>query len=452
MSDRLAVTLTGIVGADHVLTDPQVTRRYETDWTGRFGGRARCVVRPADTGEVSQVVAACAAAAAPVVPQGGNTGLVGGGVPRGGEVVVSLARLHTVAPVDTDAAMVTVGAGATLAAVHAAAAAAGLAYGVDFAARDSATVGGTIATNAGGVRVLRHGATRAQVLGVEAVLADGRVLRRPGAVPKDATGYDLPGLLTGSEGTLAVVTGAWLRLVPRDPARVVALLALRSTADAVAVLARLRAATRRLSAAEWFTGDGLDLVLAATGLAPPFPRSWPTYLLVECAGPTDPSAELAAALDGVDAVADVAVATDRPGRAALWAYRERHTEAIATTATATAGVAHKLDVAVPLRALPAFEAQAHQRCDEAGARLVVFGHLAEGNVHVNVVGPAADDDRLDAALLRLVADLGGSISAEHGIGVAKTAWLHLTRDATDRWAMAAVKRALEVLPDRALLP
>ncbi len=215
--DALARRLIEAVGQDHVLTDPERTRSYETDWTGRWSGRARLVVRPRDTAQVAAVLRACGAAGVGVVPQGGNTGLVGGGVPRGGEVVLSLARLTELGPVDTAAGQVTAGAGVTLRALAEHAARAGLAYGVDFAARDSATVGGTVATNAGGIHVVRHGATRTQVLGLEAVLADGRVLRRMGGLPKDATGYDLPGLLTGSEGTLAVVTAARLRLVGVPP-------------------------------------------------------------------------------------------------------------------------------------------------------------------------------------------------------------------------------------------
>ncbi|MGI8875712.1 MAG: FAD-binding oxidoreductase [Egibacteraceae bacterium] len=438
--DLLVRTLTAVVGADHVLVDDDVRAPYETDWTGRFRGRARMVVRPADTGEVAGAVRACADAGAAVVPQGGNTGLVGGGVPRDGEVVLSLSRLSGMEPVDTAAGGVVVGAGVTLAALQAHAAAAGLAFPVDLAARDSATVGGLVATNAGGVHVLRYGAMRAHVRGVEAVLADGSVVSHLAGLTKDNTGYHLPSLLTGSEGTLAVVTRACLGLVPTLPARVVALLAVASTADAVAVLARLRARLPSLEAAEVCYADGIDLVTAHAGLPPPLRTAAPCVLLVECAAHRDPTDELAAAIGDAPEVTDAAVATDRAGRAALWAYRERHTEAVAAL-----GVAHKLDVSVPLGAMAAFEPAVRRRVAEVapGARTVLWGHLADGNLHVNVVGPAAEDPAVDDAVLGLVAEVGGSISAEHGIGQAKVGWLAATRRATDLAVMRAVKDALD---------
>lgn len=436
----LGSALAAAVGEHHVLTEPDVRASFERDWTGRFGAPSSAVVRPSDTAEVSAVVRACADAGAPIVPQGGNTGLVGGGVPRGGEVVLSTARLDDVEPVDEVAAEVSVGAGVTLAGLHAHAAAAGLAFGIDFAARDSATVGGMIATNAGGVHVLRYGSMRAQVLGVEAVLADGAVVRRMSGLRKDNTGYDLPGLLTGSEGTLAIVTRARLRLVPRHERRAVAVLAVDDVHGALAVLGRLRHTLPSLEAVELFHDDGLALVVAHAGLARPFAASWPSYLLVECAGHDDPTDDLAAALADVDEVRDAAVATDRPAREQLWQLRERHTEAIGA-----AGVPHKLDVTLPLAALPRFEGRVRALVADLApaARLILFGHLGDGNMHVNVLGLAPDDDRVDEAVLHLVAELGGSISAEHGIGTAKARWLPLTRGPADIAAMRAVKHALD---------
>src|SRR5512140_2209052 len=204
--DPLAARVAGVVGPEHVLVDPDLRATYETDWTRRYNGEARFVVRPADTTEVAEVMRLCAAEdGAAVVPQGGNTGLVGGGVPRRGEVVLSLRRLASLDPVDSTAGEVTVGAGVTLAALQEHALAAGFGFGVDIASRQSATIGGMIATNAGGIRVLRHGPMRAQLLGIEAVRADGGVLRRLPGLSKDNTGYDIPGLLAGSEGTLALV-------------------------------------------------------------------------------------------------------------------------------------------------------------------------------------------------------------------------------------------------------
>ncbi|HEX7195516.1 MAG TPA: FAD-binding oxidoreductase, partial [Candidatus Limnocylindria bacterium] len=203
MTDALLETLRDIVGEQHCLTDPALRASYETDWTRRFRGDALAVVRPGSTAEVSLVMAACADARVAVVPQGGNTGLVGGSVPRGGEVVLSLLRLNEIGAVDHDAGEVTVGAGATLAAVQEAARNAGWDVGVDLGARDSATIGGMVATNAGGVNVVRHGPMRSRLLGFEAVRADGGIIRRLPGMPKDTTGYDLGGLLAGSEGTLA---------------------------------------------------------------------------------------------------------------------------------------------------------------------------------------------------------------------------------------------------------
>ena len=436
MSESLAAALADVVGAAHTLVDPDVAAQYETDWTGRFTGRAVAVVRPGSTAEVAEVLRVCAAVGAAVVPQGGNTGLVGGSVPRGGEVLLSLRRLNTLEPVDVAAGQVTAGAGATIAELHAHAAAAGLTYGVDLASRDSATVGGTIATNAGGVNVVRYGSTRSQVIGIEAVLPDGRVLDRMSAMAKDSTGYDMPGLLTGSEGTLAVITRARLRLHPAPAARTVALLGLSTTAEALQVLAAVRSLPS-LHAIEWFHRLSLDIVRDHTGLPDPLPRPYETYVLVECAAATDPSSELNDALSQCD-IGDAAVAVDTADRRRLWSYRERAAEALSA-----AGIPLKYDVGVPPDRLVEFEQRAGDICEGFGGRLFVFGHLAEGNAHANVLDADPDDEDLDDALLRLVADLGGTISAEHGVGIAKRRWLALTRDGADRAAMAAVKQALD---------
>ncbi len=404
-----------VVGSEHVLAEASLRATYEVDWTRRFRGRALAVVRPATTEQVSAVVAACAAARTPIVVQGGNTGLVGGSVPAGGEVVLSTQRLRRLDSVDPASGQVTAGAGVPLGEVQAAARAAGWEYGVDFAARDTATVGGTIATNAGGLHVVSNGDTRRQVVGIEAVLADGTVVSRLTALPKDNTGYDIAGLLTGSEGTLAVITAARLRLVPRRAPGEVILVGCGSVRDALAMLPAARVAGVR--AAELMLAPGLDLVERVTGLPHPLERRWPAYLLLE----TDAVPELP---DGADA------ALDRR----LWAYRERHTEAISTL-----GVPHKLDVAVPLERLEALFASLPEAVAPHAA--YVFGHLAEGNMHVNVVGPAADDEGVDDAVLRLVARLGGSISAEHGIGRAKVRWLGLTRSPAEIDAMRRIKAA-----------
>jgi FAD/FMN-containing dehydrogenase len=311
---------------------------------------------------------------------------------------------------------------------------------VDFAARDSATLGGMAATDAGGAQVLRHGTMRARVVGLEAVLSDGSVLRRLSGLVKDNAGYDLPALLVGSEGTLAVITAVRLALVP-EPAKVVtALLALGSLDDAVALVARLRGRLPSLQAADFFLADGLALVCAHRALAPPFAVQHPVYVLAECGAAEDPLEALAGALEDEAAVLDVAVADDTARRAALWTYREAHNEALNAL-----GVPHKLDVSVAQPVLAAFAAEvvAAVAAAHPGARTILYGHLGDGNVHVNVLGPDPADETVDELVLRLVAAHGGSISAEHGIGVAKRPWLGLTRTPEEQAAMRALKAALD---------
>jgi FAD/FMN-containing dehydrogenase len=439
MADLLEA-LADIVGAEHVLTDPTVTRSYEQDWTGRFSGSAAAVVRPADTEEVAAVVRACGQADAKIVVQGGNTGLVGGGVPAGGEVVLSLTRLASLEPVDVAAGQVTAGAGVRLSTLQAHARSAGLDFGVDLAARESATVGGLLATNAGGIRVLRYGSMRAQVLGAEAVLADGSVLTRLGGLPKDNTGYDLVGLLAGSEGTLGIVTRLRLRLVPPLPARGVALIALDGTAAAMTVLAGLRERLTTLSAAEVFFASGMSLVREAAGLAAPFSTDYPCFLLVECADRVDPTEALMEALEELPDVQDATVADDAAGARALWRYRETHTEAINA-----AGIPVKLDVAVPLGELPGLVEQLPGviAAVAPSARPILFGHLGEGNMHVNVLNAVDEAHAVEDAVLKLVAGCGGTISSEHGVGRAKAEWLGLSRSPAEIAAMVAIKKALD---------
>src|SRR5215217_5900296 len=437
----LDAALADIVGAGHVVGGDG----YERDWTGRFGGPARLVVRPGDTAEVAAVLRACAEHGAPVVPQGGNTGLVGGGVPRGGEVLLSLRRLDALGAIDRAAMQVEAGAGVTLAALQAHARRSGLDAAVDFAARDACTVGGLVATDAGGMRALRHGTVRARVAGLEAVLADGTVLDRRSGLLKDNAGYDLPALLVGSEGTLGVITSVRWRLVPLLPARVAALVPLGSLAAAAALLAALRPALPSLEAADFFLDDGMELVLEHLGLPAPVPERAPVYVVLECAAESDPTGALAAALEQAGAP-DALVGDSTAERERLWRVREAHPEAIAA-----AGVPHKLDVGVPVDRLAAFAdaVRSAVAATAPGARLVLFGHLGDGNVHANVLGAPAGD-AVDEVVLRVAAAHGGTISAEHGVGVAKARWLGLVRGEGELRAMVAVKRALD--PDGLLNP
>ena len=434
--------LADVVGPHHVLTDPELTASYETDWTGRFVGRAAAVVRPGATDEVAAVMALLHDAGRPVVPQGGNTGLVGGGVPLHGEVVVSLRRLAAIDPVDVAAGQVTAGAGATLAALDAAAAGAGLAFGVDLAARDSATVGGMVATNAGGLRMLRYGGMRAQTAGVEAVLADGRVLSHLGGLAKDNTGYDLAGLLAGSEGTLAVVTRLRLRLVPRLEHRTTGLLAF---ADAEAALEALVALRRRLpgslEAVELFLADGVALVCDHLGIRaavrPDRPR------LPARRGGRGPRPDRGAGRGGRRrrrrpgprrrrgvgagrAGPPVALPRgphrgDQRRRGAGQAGRD--VAGRGAGRVPGGGVRHRRPgrARCPLRAVRPRRRRQRPRQRPRGRR------------------PAERAAAVEDAVLRLVARLGGSISAEHGIGTAKRAWLHLNRSPAEIDAFRAIK-------------
>jgi FAD/FMN-containing dehydrogenase len=299
---------------------------------------------------------------------------------------------------------------------------------------------------------MRFGATRHQLLGVTAVLGDGSIVSHLDGLVKDNTGYDLAGLLCGSEGTLGIVTEARLRLVPRYREVVVALVALDGVATAVDLVAALRRSLASFSAAELFFDDGLQLVCASQGLPSPFTTGYPVYVLLEAMDHHDPTDTLAAIVEQHRGVGDVAVACDADRRAHLWAYRELHTLAINTL-----GPPHKLDVTVPLTSLATFvdEVSSVVRTVEPAAAVWLFGHVGDGNVHVNVTGVEPDDARVDDVVLDLVARHRGSISAEHGIGRAKKRWLHLNRSPAEIAAFRHIKGALDpdgILNPGALLP
>jgi FAD/FMN-containing dehydrogenase len=440
---NLLADLSAITGPAHVVAEPDVVAGYATDWTRRYTGTATCVVSPGSTSEVAEVVRACARRGAAIIPQGGNTGLVGGSTPpgRSGQgdcVILSARRLASLEPVDVRSGQVIAGAGVTIADLARHAAASGLRYGVDLASRDSATVGGTIATNAGGIHTIRYGPTRSQVAGLTAVLADGSVVGDMSGLTAGGNGYDLAQLLTGSEGTLGVITRARLLLRPAAPAAAVLLAGTAGIAAAADLLAPIRAAVPGLLAAEYVDAAGLALVRGAAGLPAPAQASAEGYLLVELTG--------AAALDQLAAVplpADTAVAQDARGMAGLWAYRERLTEAIAA-----AGIPHKVDVAVPIPELGAFcaglDAVVRDAADPGEPpQVIVFGHLGVGNLHVNVLGPDPADTSVDEAVARLAAAHGGSAAAEHGVGRVKTGWLSWTRSAAEIAAMRSIKTALD---------
>lgn len=438
--------LISALGREHVLTDPDLIEPYATDWTRRWHGRAGAVVRPATTDEVAQVVHLCAQRGVPIVAQGGNTGLVAGGVPAfdadPATVILSTRRLRRCDSVDQVAGQVTVGAGVTLAEVHRHVRQAGWEYGVDLAARESATIGGTVATNAGGIRVIAYGMTRVQVTGIEAVLPDGSVISHLGGLAKDNTGYDLAGLLTGSEGTLGIVTAVRLRLHrPPAPSSVV-LIGVQTYDQALELLRRAMKPGVPVLAAEIIDETGMRLAQEVGGLPAPLRRVHPLVLLLEIAD--------GATGDGFDpdvlAELDVVISTEPTEHARLWAYRELQSEAFsAHAARSHGGVAHKLDISVPLQHLGACATELRARMLDypAVSAFGVFGHLGDGNIHVEISGPDADDEEVDQRVLSVVSTYGGSVSAEHGIGRAKTAWLPSCRTAAEMAAMYSIKNALD---------
>ena len=440
-------SLSSIVGDEHVLADADQRAGYETDWTGRYTGTCAAVVRPADTDEVSQVLRYCNDNAVAVVTQAGNTGLVGGGVPRSDDsapaVVLTTRRLDTISNLDASALQVTAGAGATIADWQRAARSEGLDTPVDFAARDSATVGGAIATNAGGSRVVRFGTMRRQVVGIEAVLADGSVVGSLAGLPKETVGLHWPSVLAGSEGTLAVVTAARLRLVPAFHHVTTMFASVDDVESAIRVLAAARRSVESLDSIEIMFPEAVELVSAHLGIDAPLDvAAGGAALLIECADHVDPTADLHAALDGIDGLGATAMATEGPRRQRLLSFRDRITEAIAGAATKSDAPVYKLDVAVPVGSIGAVLEVAHAASERDGARLIPFGHLAEGNLHLNFLDTSTPL-RIADAVLPVVAELGGTISAEHGVGIAKTPWLQLVRRPADLAAQRSIRQALD---------
>ena len=428
--------LVAAVGAAHVVTDPELMEQYVVDWARRFRGPALAVVRPADTAEVAAVMRACATQGVPVLPQGGNTGLVGGSVPAADgdalPVIVSTRRLDWIGDVDDLSGQVSAGAGATLGDVRRHAANAGWYYGVDLAARDSATIGGTVATNAGGIHVIAYGMTRAQLVGIEAVMPDGTVLSHMAGMLKDNTGYDLASLLCGSEGTLGIITAVRLRLHRPAGRTTVVLIGCPSYLVALDLMHSAIGPGARLLAAEIIDETGMDLACKVTGNPWPLEQRHPIMLLLEVVDGGDASGFV-----GIDDF-DVAVGLDASEQARLWSYRESQGEAFSSL-----GVTHKLDVSVPLPYL--------NDCSEELRQVVgaypgvthfgVFGHLADGNIHVEIAGPDGDDEAIDLEVFRCVARYGGSISAEHGVGRSKAQHLGISRSEVEIAAMRAVKQA-----------
>jgi FAD/FMN-containing dehydrogenase len=439
---NLIEELRRVVGDQHVLVDPELRSPYERDFTGRYGGDCQAVVRPADATQVAEVVQLCAEHGAPVVPQGGNTGVVGGGVPRGGEVLISTARLTELGTVDENTGHLLVGAGATLAAVQAAATRAGWEMPLDLGARDSATIGGLVATDAGGAMALAHGTMRQRVAGLAVVLPDGQLVERLGGLLKDNAGYAWPSLMIGSEGTLGIITSVLVRLVPRRAERIAALFAVAGVDQAMDLLAILRRQAPSLEAADFFFHEGVELVeRVVDGVRLPVTQRSACYVVVECASATDPTFELAEAAEAADhLILDQAAADDTAGRRAIWALRDALPEAVVR-----AGVPVKIDVAVPLSAVARFVEDVSPAVTGVapGAEVVLWGHLGDGNVHVNVLGAEATSSDVEEQVLQLATRLGGTISAEHGVGVSKAKHLGLVRSGPELALLQTLKDAVD---------
>jgi FAD/FMN-containing dehydrogenase len=348
--------------------------------------------------------------------------------------------MSSIEELDEVAGQMTVGAGVILEAAQEAAKRSGRELTLDHGARSAATLGGMAATDAGGSMALRYGTMRSHVVGLEAVLADGSVVSRLSGLIKDNAGYRWPDVLVGSEGTLAVITRLGLRLAELAPRRVSALFGASSFYDALGLLGSLRAHAPSLRAADFFTADGLELVCRHRKLRPPLRGEPPIYVIVECAGRGDLLEELAAAAQDAGGREDVVIADDSAGHDRLWLYRDGQNEAVRAD-----GVPHKLDVSVPLARLSQFvDALRDMLADERpGARLVLYGHLGDGNLHVNILGLDVADSAIDGAVLRLAAGHGGSISAEHGVGVAKVGWLDLVRSREEIALMRSIKAAFD---------
>ncbi len=454
MSADFYDSLRAVVGATKVLTGAADLAPYCTDWRGRFSGSASCVVLPGSTEEVAAVVRACADAGTAIVPQGGNTGLCGGATPTGGEVVIALTRLNRIRAVDADNNSITVEAGCTLHAVQQAAREIDRLFPLSLAAEGSATIGGNLATNAGGVQVLRYGNARELCLGLEVVLADGRIWNGLRALRKDNTGYDLKHLFIGAEGTLGLITAATLKLFPRPRAHATAWVAVPDPAAAVGLLGRLRAAAGdNVTAFEIVGRPALELVLRhIPGARDPLAGKPAWQALIELSGARDDLAATleqalqSAAEDGV--VADAAVASSEAQASALWALRENVSEA-----QKIEGVSIKHDIAVPVSRIAEFIARADAALLAAfpQVRIVCFGHIGDGNLHYNLSRPDAQSNAefiartgaVNRIVHDLVHELGGSISAEHGLGQLKREEVLRYKSDTEMEMMRAVKQALD---------
>lgn len=457
-SAALLHRLGALLGPSGMLTAEADVAPYCTDWRALYRGRAAAVLRPADSAELAAAVAMCAEAGVAMVPQGGNTSMVGGATPdeSGREVVVCLSRMNRIRRIDPVDQTMEVEAGVTLKAAQDAARAAGMLLPLSISSEGSAQIGGVLATNAGGNNTVRYGNARELVLGLEAVLPDGGVFHGLRRLRKDNTGYALRHLFVGAEGTLGFITAAILQLQPQPRAVEAALCAVADADAALALFAAFRDQDPALiQAFEYMSGAGMELVTRLVpGASLPLAEPAPAYVLVELATPRR-DADLRAALEAVlggafeaGTVSDAVIAESETQRLALWKLREEHAEA-----QRRAGASVKNDVSVPVSKVPALIERASAACAALipGIRPAPFGHIGDGNIHFNLVQPEgmdpaaflAQDHAIMDAVAAVVRDLDGSFSAEHGVGRLKPYMMPAWRGGAELETMRRIKRAID---------
>jgi FAD/FMN-containing dehydrogenase len=452
----ILAALTGIVGAAHVVTDPDLIAGHLVEPRGLYHGKALALVHPASTQETARAVALCHDLRIPLVPQGGNTGLVGGQIPdsSGREVILSLQRMNRVREVDINANVMIAEAGVTLANTQAAARQADRLFPLSLASEGTCTIGGNLSTNAGGLAVIAYGNARDLVTGVEVVLADGRVMNGLSKLRKDNTGYDLKNLFIGAEGTLGIITAASLKLFPNPRSIATAFVGLADPAEALRLLSIARQfAGAGVTSFELLPRIGLDFVLAHSSARDPLASKHLWYVLIEL------SSQLATGLDETMAsmlqtaieqgsIEDAAIAATLEQRNAFWRLREFLSEA-----QRFEGGSIKHDISVPIGATPAFLSRAREAVEAfmPGARVVPFGHLGDGNIHFNISQPLGADkatflaqwEAMNEVVHGIVEQFHGSISAEHGIGRLKRELLKKTKDPVALDVMRALKSTLD---------
>ena len=447
-----------VVGDRGILTETSDTAPYAEDWRRLYQGRTSAVVRPGTTAELAAVVRLCAASGTPIVPQGGNTSMVGGAVPNedGSELILSTARLNRIRDLDPADMTLTIEAGVTLKAAQMAAAEQGCLLPLSISSEGTAQIGGVLAVNAGGNNTVRYGNARDLVLGLEVVLPDGTVWNGLRRLRKDNTGYCLRQLFVGSEGTLGIITAAVLKLVPQPKEIAVALCGVDSPEAALTLFTRFQAHdAASISAFEFMSGLGMSFVLKhIPGAVLPLESPAPFYALVELASPR-PNAGLRGMLEDIlekaledGIVQDAAIAESDAQRAAIWRLREEHSEG-----QKREGASVKNDVSVPVSKVPAFIRKATAACEALlpGVRVVPFGHMGDGNIHFNLEQPVgsdaawflAQDHAIMDAVNEIVREYDGSFSAEHGIGKLKPYMMPDWRGGAELALMQRIKAAID---------